>query len=285
MRWAFLTFGGGSSNYVAAAERLGREAGRSGWFTDVTVETPRSLISDHRPFWDRHRDFILSNPRLYGYAIWKPYLIGHHVARLPSGWGLCYLDAGCHLNVNKQSSEKFLEYSSIALDKGIWATQLDSARWGYDSFPECAWTKADLLDALDLSASDRISAQVQSGMMLFPAESRQRELIDQWSELSHARHYAYSDDSASSAANCPAFVEHRHDQSIFSCLTKVFGFTASSDETWFGPDWFTRGRAHPIWAARWRTGASMRPWQPRYLKRALLSRHDGEANAAWQPGA
>jgi hypothetical protein len=36
-------------------------------------------------FWQKHGDFILSNPRGYGYWIWKSYLIQQKLLEIPDG--------------------------------------------------------------------------------------------------------------------------------------------------------------------------------------------------------
>ena len=62
------------------------------------------------------------------------------------------------------------------------------------------------------------------------------------------------DDTPSEVAELPEFIEHRHDQSIFSLLVKQSNQHAIiPDETeWFG-DWIGMGDKYPIWATRHRS--------------------------------
>ena len=87
--------------------------------------------------------------------------------------------------------------------------------------------------------------------------------------------YHFSTDSPSVRANDRSFVEHRHDQSIFSVLAKSKGFQAVGDETWFAPHWFREGKDFPIWAARWRRGSRMTRMHPAYMYRSLTSSREG----------
>ena len=77
-----MTFGGGSHRYVEAASRLARE-GRIPEITETRIESQHSLEAVHRPFWRQHGEFIMSNPRLFGFAIWKPRIIGFISIRCP----------------------------------------------------------------------------------------------------------------------------------------------------------------------------------------------------------
>ena len=264
-----VTFGGGSQRHVDAAHRLGGEARTSGWFDDVVIESPLTLASEHADFWKDHRPFLQANSRLYGYAIWKPYLIRHHLNSLAPDWGLCYLDAGCVLNPNPQSRERLEVYRERAADTGLWATRLDLPRWGYQEFTEWNWTKSDVLDAFDAGETARSSPQLQSGMLMMTPSPATHELASAWEQFSVMDGYRLSTDAPSRLGEPAGFIEHRHDQSLFSVAAKTLGFTGQTDDTWFAPDWFLSGRKHPIWAARWRYASPMRPWNWRYGQRVL----------------
>jgi hypothetical protein len=268
VRWRLVVFGAGSAGIEGAARRVAAEARGIPEITDAVVESESSLKSEHGSFWAEHRDFIQSNPRLFGFAIWKPFLLGQHLADLPSDWGLMYVDAGCVLRKGIAARKRLISYQHRAEHDGVWATCLDRPRWGEDSFREERWTKADLLDAVAASRESRLSPQWQSGMMLLAPTDANRSLLADWEDLSTNDAYRFSSDSPSRIPNAHGFVEHRHDQSIFSVLAKGRGLTAVGDETWFAPDWFVRGRDFPIWAARWRSARPMRLYDPKYLVRA-----------------
>ncbi len=269
-----MTFGGGSKRFLHAAERLARE-GQIPEITEAHVESERSLITRHRAFWLQHEEFVRGHPRLFGFAIWKPYIIDYHLETLPQGWGLIYLDAGCVINSTRSARQRLFEYERYAEQHGVWATRLDHGRWQRDHFPERAWTKEDLLYEVSAPESVRSSAQWQSGMMLFTPTAEVRSLVKNWGQLSIKNDYHFSSDAPSVRDNDTTFVEHRHDQSIFSVLAKTSGFEAVSDQTWFAPNWFEDGRDYPLWAARWRRGGRMTRLHPAYLYRSFRSPREG----------
>lgn len=269
-----MTFGGGSHRYVDAARRLAREA-RIPEIAEIRIESQHSLETTHRPFWRQHGEFITSHPRLFGFAIWKPRIIGFHLETLPAGWGLIYLDAGCVLNSTAAARERLVEYQRRSEDHGVWATCLDRPQWNSEEFLEKSWTKEDLLLQVGASEEVRESPQWQSGMMLLTPTAEVRGLVYEWEQLSVMSDYHFSTDSPSVRANGSTFVEHRHDQSIFSVLAKSKGFRAVSDETWFAPNWFEEGRGFPIWSARWRRGSRMTRLHPASVYRSFMGSREG----------
>ena len=62
----FLTFGGPTPNYHDAVVRLCDQAKITGIFHEIIGLTESDLIKDI-DFWNKHSDFIQSNPRGYGY--------------------------------------------------------------------------------------------------------------------------------------------------------------------------------------------------------------------------
>ena len=62
--------------------------------------------------------------------------------------------------------------------------------------------------------------QRQAGALLFKICNKTRDLVNQWYEL--CCDYHNIDDSPSITKNLDCFKEHRHDQSIFSLLTKKY---------------------------------------------------------------
>src|SRR5689334_23544900 len=93
----FLTFGGGPPNMKQAAQRVVAQARNSGFF-DSCVSTSEEDLERDRDFQARHGAFVRDNPKGYGQYIWKPYLIGKTLDRLPEGDVLIYCDAGCEIN-------------------------------------------------------------------------------------------------------------------------------------------------------------------------------------------
>ena len=70
----FITFGGGSNNYIKAGERLMTQVNNTNLFDKTILYTDEYLKNDTE-FWNKHSHFINKNKRGYGYWIWKPYII------------------------------------------------------------------------------------------------------------------------------------------------------------------------------------------------------------------
>ena len=70
--------------------------------------------------------------------------------------------------------------------------------------------------------------------------------------ISTENNYHYVSDNISNLYNDHRFLEHRHDQSIFSLIAKKNNFFVIPDETYWNPDWNVSGKNYPIWATRLR---------------------------------
>jgi len=70
--------------------------------------------------------------------------------------------------------------------------------------------------ALDGKYMDR--RQRNGGTNMFLVCDKTRELVNRWYEF--CCDYHLIDDSPSVVPNLPEFIEHRHDQAVFSLLTK-----------------------------------------------------------------
>lgn len=226
------------SKYGATAVRLRGEAmamdmammRESGTrlFADVTIWNENVLKGG---FWETYHDWIMRYYyRGYGYWIWKPYVVLKALSRLRDGDILFYCDVGCSLNV--EGLKRFQEYvdETRRSPSGILGFHLP--------FPESHYTKYDTLDHLDFtSPSQTSSSQIMSGVF-FVEKSRKTEFFfEEWLRLCVCDNFHHVDDSPSNLPNDPQFVEHRHDQSIFSILMKQQQSLTIPDEFYFEPHW------------------------------------------------
>jgi hypothetical protein len=195
-----------STAKVSSPVQIG--GGQTGW-TDIIAYNDKDLINDTE-FWSQHSNFIQNNSRGYGYWVWKSYIIKKTMDTLNNDDILLYLDCGCEININKKII--ISEYFELVKKDYIIGTE---------TFIEKNWTKMDLLLKLDMLDDKYLNTpQHQGGTVLFKICDKTRTLVNQWYELSSDYHNI--DDSPSISANFNCFVEHRHDQSIFSLLTKKY---------------------------------------------------------------
>jgi hypothetical protein len=206
MNSTFITFSS-HGNYINAGKRLLQQAKDLNIFKEHILYTSEHLKT-YNDFWKNHGDFITKNKRGYGYWIWKPYLVKKTMDILKDGDILLYLDCGCELDPNKKKEVlKCMEI--VKKDKLI----------GSLTYKEGAWNKMDVIEKLDMNKEEYLTTkQRQAGAVFYLVCPETRKLVNEWYTL--ACNYHNIDDSPSISKNLPGFKEHRHDQSIFSLLTK-----------------------------------------------------------------
>ena len=204
----FLTFGGGKQNFIEASERLNTQAQKSSLFDNVYLYTDQMLMADS-DFWGLHSDFINRNKRGWGYWIWKPYIIKQVMDKMNDNDTLVYLDSGCEIDMRKKKD--MLSLFEIIKDEYV---------IGSKTHNEMDWCKMDLFVHLDMLDIDVNSKQHEAGALMFRVCDKTRVLVDEWYKT--CCNYHLIDDSPSNNKNFRSFKEHRHDQAIFSLLTKKY---------------------------------------------------------------
>ncbi|GHS90522.1 hypothetical protein FACS1894107_01440 [Planctomycetales bacterium] len=165
-------------------------------------------------FYARFRDKFLL--RGFGYWAWKPQIIWQTFAQMNDGDILHYADAGCHLNPHWQAVERLNEYFAMAETSGILAFAQPSR------FIEKDWTKGDLLDYFKVRDREDIclSAQQCATTFLIKKCPASLAIVEQYRQI-YDHNFSLVDDTPSKSANLDGFVEHRHDQSVWSILAKL----------------------------------------------------------------
>ena len=211
----FITFGGGHDKYIDAGKRLVNQMRATGLFHDHELYTHIYLQND-KEFWMKHGKFVGQNKKGYGCWIWKPYILKKKMESLKNGDILMYLDAGCEFDAKKTNMLK--DFFIRVKNEHIIGTQCGNEDGG---LLEKYWTKADLFHFLGLNEPRFLdSPQRQGGTLLFYINDDTRKLINEWYNVACSYHYI--DDSPSVKKNAHNFQEHRHDQSIFSLLSKKY---------------------------------------------------------------
>jgi len=211
---SFITFGAGDQKYYDAGNRLIEQAQQLNVFDNIKLYTDIDLKSDIS-FWNKHQHFIENNKRGYGYWLWKPYLIHKNMENMVNGDILLYLDCGCELDINKK--EMMIKQFELIKQEYIIGTYACS---------EIQWTKMDLFFEMDMLHHPGLNTlQHQAGALLFLVCDKTRKLVKEWYEL--GCNYHNIDDTPSIRPNLIYFKEHRHDQSIFSLITKKYNLFSS----------------------------------------------------------
>ena len=171
-------------------------------------------------------EFFFKNKqkRLFGYACWKADIISSFMKQIPENAILQYSDIGCHFNINGLNRLK--EYIGLCEKNNLLAFQYKRPDFGttnnikFQIYKEYQYTKNDLFKYLDIKNDSEIfnNEQLWSGTIFFKKNTFSQEILDEWSEISFKKNLI--DDSESNSKNHENFIEHRHDQSIFSLICK-----------------------------------------------------------------
>ena len=252
----FCTFA--DSRMRKSLGRIKKQAEAMGVYNTVSVNDESDLDVDFR---ERFKNRLIISSRGYGYWSWKPQIILQKLAKMDEGDVLHYADAGCHLNY--RGIYRLGEYFELARNSpsGILAFQGkfpdDEPHLMQWFLPERKWTKADLFDYFNI-ADEQImnSSQITATSIFVKKCSKAKQIIESWRQV-YIDNFELADDTLSKKQNSEDFIEHRHDQSIFSLLCKINKVaTVSSFEYWYPskrnlqkPDW-NKLNNMPIWAKR-----------------------------------
>ena len=236
----FITFG--DEIYNNSKLRIKKEAESMNIFDSITIYDEDTLKND-KHFWDKHSEFISKNRRGYGYWIWKSYLILKKLEEIEIGDTLFYADAGCTLNpsgINKlnlyldkleKSQKKMISFSLV--------------------YPEKEYTKMDLFKYLNMTSYDDLNkTQLLATYSILKKTEENVEFVKKW--YSTCCIYNLIDDSPSIEKNDDTFIEHRHDQSMYSLLAKQHGTEIIKDEGWHNDFKSEFAQTIPILATRYK---------------------------------
>jgi hypothetical protein len=194
---------------------------RVGLFDKVISYSPKDI---ERDFFDKNRK-ILSQARGNGYWLWKPYFIKKTLDMLSSEDLLFYSDSGSY----------FVRPISTLIDgirtqdhnRGLVAFELQHA--------EKAWTKRDAFILMDCdSTTYSESNQRLASFNLWRKTPFTIGFINEYLFYAQDERIITDLENQCGYANYPEFNEHRHDQSIFSLLTKKYGLSAYRDPSQYG---------------------------------------------------
>lgn len=182
-------------------------------------------------YWRRLKPWLYR--RGYGFWSWKASIVKDFFNRLDEGDLLFWSDAGLYWNDTPKAKKKFCEYI------GMLAGVNDILTFSQPTI-EQEWTKGDVLAALGAYDNEDIckTPQFLGGLFLIKKTKRTVELVDRWVELVDLKKELVTD-KRSVMPNKEGFIEHRHDQSIFSVLVKKYPHveiasseTHASDNNW-----------------------------------------------------
>ena len=212
-------------------DRLCAEARALGVFDEVRGYTEADLS-------DEDKAYASANPRGYGYWRWKPAICLRHFETLAEGDVVVYADAGCVFN--PPAKARLLEYAEMARTHGIVGFQMTHV--------ERQWTKRELLQVFQCEHRPEIvnTGQVEATAFVFAKTEHTERILRSWNAIPRWSPIAIDDTLTIPQAS--DFREHRHDQSIFSLLLKLYGAKVLGWETWCWGE--SESAQYPIWEKR-----------------------------------
>lgn len=196
-------------SFSSARRRNTRTALSVGKASDVLEFGPRDLATDFRT----KNQAILSQHRGAGYWLWKPYIILRSMEALSPGSWIFYVDAGAFF------TSEIAPLIRTAEGFGGEIFSFGPGESGLPKFAEKRWTKRDAFRALNCdSPAFAESVHRASGYILLRNGATAYRLIAEW--LEKLQDPRCSTDQPSHAPNYPEFTEHRHDQSVWSLISK-----------------------------------------------------------------
>jgi hypothetical protein len=189
---------------------LKRQAEAAGWFDGVRCFTADAAEPWLREFLASTAEFRHSNPRGYGLWYWKPFLVQKMLAEIEADAHLYYVDAGCEISA--LGAGRFKEFDRRLRDQGTLFFTLP--------FMEVDWTSPSLI-ARFAGTHIGLTPQVQATWFGLRNTANVRSLVEGWWRESAANDFeALRGADGTGDATARSF-EHRHDQSVLSCLVKT----------------------------------------------------------------
>jgi hypothetical protein len=249
------------AKYEPSLRRITRQAAAMGVYDEVWPYRERDLDPE---FVSRHHNLLRPDVRGFGYFIWKPQVVYDALGRCNDGDVVHYCDAGCHLRSAGRS--RLLEYFSLAdaATSGILAFQFDPLRLPFrhdgrplPHFRNIDWCKTDLFERFGLLQDQEFLEDFTFAATTFfvRKSAATMAIIREWRDFMD-ENVPLIDDSPSRLPNPPRFKEHRHDQSVFNCLARKYGFESVSAYEFDYPSLEGEPRpcsmltAYPIYASR-----------------------------------
>lgn len=219
----FLTFGtvkSHNTNYKNgradhASKRLEQQAIACKMFDTVYRYDEFKLFED-KQWRKQHHNFADSNPRGFGYWIWKPYLIHKHIERLSTGDVFIYADGGCEIIPETYDHLAHL-LKDTSFDVSVSLPTSDGELDPRGDYSNKKYCKSAVLKHFDLLDDKTFldTEQYQASCQIIRVSDKTKQLIKLW--LDTCSDYHLLDDRKNGRElNC--FVDHRHDQAIYSIL-------------------------------------------------------------------
>ena len=218
----FITYG--SEDYVLQKKHLINLVRKSNYFDEQIPFGPKDLSSE---FKSKFSD-ILKVQRGGGYWIWKCEILNRMLEKVNHGDYIVYSSAGS--TFNKLGLER-LDYYFDLLN----SSESGNLRFQLTNHLEKNWTTKEIFKYFNIDVDSEIgnSEQLIANHFIIRKNKVSIDIFKEFEKLIYNEPDLITDNNNSNG-QIPTFRENRHDQSIFSILSKIYGHVAvDKDETFF----------------------------------------------------
>jgi hypothetical protein len=174
-----------------------------------------------RVFYKKNKH-ILRSPIGNGYWLWKPYFMKKALNEIDEGDYLFYCDSGA---VFINSIDPLIDICENEQDVVCFEIQLE----------EKCWTKRDTFILMDCDKPEYFETKQRvGGYILLKKTDQSVSFVDDYLKYCQNENLIKQTKNKTDMPDYPCFQEHRHDQSVFSLLTKKYGFQAYRDPSQWG---------------------------------------------------
>jgi hypothetical protein len=241
-RCHFVSFGAGRRGYGSALKRLKKEIKRLDPDAQVWLFDEHRVSQEIGGLDQSFSDFARDNPRGYGLWVWKPWAVLEVMKSVQQGDIVFYLDAGCTVHTSAKSKLRYQWYINHIREHGNILFELNDS--------EFYWTKRETIEHFNLTESELTSGQLVATIQGYLVNETQLMFVKDWLGACTLDSGRLLKDVGVLDIEDERFIEHRHDQSILSCLAKSKRITTLLDESFHHPKWNHDGDGFPFWATR-----------------------------------
>lgn len=216
----FFTYG--DEKYNLQKKHICNLAKLTDRFDNIHSFSPKDIDSS---FFKEFQE-VLEEPIGAGYYLWKFYFLNKLINEIKNEDILFYLDAGS--SVNYRASERIDEYIDIVKSS-------DSGKLSFSTtFKEHEYTTKEVFEYFNIDPYSDIGKnnQLMGGLQIIKKNNSSVNLLNDFNNLMLADMFLITD-KYNDHNQIEEFKTHRHDQSIFSVLSKVYKSAIIPDETFF----------------------------------------------------
>jgi hypothetical protein len=169
---------------------------------------------------------VLDQPIGGGYYLWKFYFLRKLISEINNDDIVFYLDAGS--SVNYKASKRIDEYIDIV-------NSSSSGKLSFSTtFMENQYTTKEVFKYFNIDPYSKIGTnnQLMGGLQIIKKNNSSISLLEDFNNLMLSNMHLITD-KYNNQNQIKEFKTHRHDQSIFSILSKIYESTILPDETFF----------------------------------------------------